>query len=57
MKRVPIPGDWSGEQALGVLEWLQSIVDAIWDEYADELLEELAQRPTLLDDRQGELPF
>ena len=31
MKRVPIPRDWTGEQALAVLDWLQGIVDAIWD--------------------------
>jgi len=46
MKRVSIPHDWTGEPALAVLNWLQSVVDAIWEQYADELIEELAQRPT-----------
>ena len=44
MKHPHIPRDWTGEQALLVLDWLQGLLDAIWDTYSDELVEELAKR-------------
>jgi len=57
MTRIDIPTDWTGEQAIAIVDWLQSVVDAIWGEYGDELVEQLVGRPVPLDECQADLPF
>ena len=56
----PVPRNWASDKALAVIEGLQSYVDAIWDEYGDELIELLAEQwgaPPEVDDDQLDLPF
>lgn len=57
MTRIDIPTDWTGEQAIAIVDWLQGLVDAIWVEYGDELVEQLVGRPVSLDECQTDLPF
>ena len=30
MTRIDIPTDWTGEQAVAVVDWIQGLVDAVW---------------------------
>ena len=57
MKHPHIPRDWTAEQALLVADWLQGLLDAIWEVYGDELVEQLARRRHPTDDLQADLPF
>ena len=34
---VPIPKDWTGNQAKTVWEFLENIMEAIWDAHGDEI--------------------
>jgi hypothetical protein len=59
MKHPEIPRDWTAEQAMAVVDWLQTLLDALWDLYGNELADHLAQRaaPSPDVERQAELPF
>jgi hypothetical protein len=35
---IPIPDDWTVDQAVAVSEFIQQIADAIWDKYAIALV-------------------
>jgi len=57
MKHIDVPTEWTGEQAIAVVDCLQCLMDAIWRRYGDELVEQLSRRPHPIDERQAELPF
>ena len=40
---VTIPKDWTGKQAKTVWEFLESIMDAIWDVHGDDIDEAIEQ--------------
>lgn len=40
---LPFRTDWTPEQAMAVHRWLQTMANAIWDHYQDELLELIEQ--------------
>lgn len=57
MTRIDIPTDWTGEQAVAVVDWIQGLVDAVWMQYGDELVEQLVGRHVPVDEGQFDLPF
>lgn len=42
MKHVPIPDDWSPDQALAVAAFLERVIDAIWRAHGPEMAQALA---------------
>ena len=58
MTQPPIPDDWTPEQTLAVYEFIDEILDAIWDRYAIQLVELMQEeRQTTFDREDEELPF
>ena len=59
-----LPDHWTPEQALAVYEWLNELAEAIWNQYANDLLpviapelaEDDAAQPDLFEPN-DELPF
>jgi hypothetical protein len=41
MRHVKIPADWSGEEALAVVSFLDSVIRAVWREHGRKITEEL----------------
>jgi hypothetical protein len=60
MKTIRIPSHWSPQQALEVLDLLQSLSDAIWETYQQPLTALLAQQARQPEDespREDGFPF
>ena len=60
MKTIRIPSHWSPQQALEVLDLLQSLSDAIWETYQQPLTAILAQQALQPDDEsppEDDFPF
>ena len=60
MKTIRIPSHWSPQQALEVLDLLQSLSDAIWETYQKPLTALLAQQELQPDDEsppEDDFPF
>jgi len=62
MPTPPIPDHWSAEQALAIYEFLDQLLQGIWDRYGPQIQEQLqadlVQEPALdLVDRNDPIPF
>ena len=63
---MPIPDFWSGDEALNVVVFLETIVAAVWHTHGDSMIERLRRArdltyrtnpPTHLDDPDDDGPF
>ncbi len=63
MKHVTIPGRWSGEQALVVVDFLKAVIPAVWRQHGERMaarIEYLRDPPSQTDQPQSHqdcLPF
>jgi len=49
LTKVTIPPEWSGEQALAVIEFLDEISTAIWEVHDQKTLDAMTKRESLLE--------
>lgn len=52
---LPLPSDWTAEQALAVHDFLAGLTDAIWLEYEEPILELLHGEADRREDDQSDL--
>jgi hypothetical protein len=48
LKNIIVPPDWTGEQALAVVDFLDEINTAIWEMYDDEIIDAMQKKDSLL---------
>jgi len=53
---VPIPKDWSGIQAKIVWQFLESIMDAIWEVHSDQIQEAIEFEESVLMNASRRIP-